>query len=91
MKLTAREIGIDAIMALKDKLDAAVASGDATLEFAPQTQGKSALLALILHWIREAKEHGLTPEISNLPEDVRVLAQVYGIYDEIAGYLKKAR
>lgn len=90
MRLDIRNVTMDDIMAIQEKLDAAVAAGDAELDFVPSVKGKSALLALILHWLRAAKARGLAPRIKSLPEDVRVLAQVYGIEKEIGRYVLAA-
>jgi ABC-type transporter Mla MlaB component len=39
----------------------------------------SALLALLLAWLREARQHERALAFANLPESVRTIARLYGV------------
>ncbi len=39
----------------------------------------SALLALLLAWLREARLHDRTLVFTNLPESLRTIARLYGV------------
>ena len=46
------------------------------------TEMDSALLALLLAWLRDAKTHGHPLEFARLPESLRTIARLYGV-DEL--------
>jgi phospholipid transport system transporter-binding protein len=43
------------------------------------TEVDSSLLAVLIAWLREAKAGGRTLTYARLPEDLRTLAQLYGV------------
>jgi len=43
------------------------------------TELDSSLLAVLIGWLREAKAQGRTLSLSRLPQDLRTLAQLYGV------------
>ena len=56
-----------------------LADGVQTVDLAEVSEMDSALLALLLAWLREAhaREHPLS--FTNLPESLRTIAQLYGV------------
>ena len=56
-----------------------IAEGVQTIDLAEVNEMDSALLALLLAWLREAhsREHKLS--FANLPESARTIAQLYGV------------
>jgi phospholipid transport system transporter-binding protein len=65
-----REAGIEAID--RDGL---------TIDLAGVDEADSSALSLLLEWQRAAKARGFRLSYSGLPENLRSLAQVYGILD----------
>ena len=68
-----REAGIDAID--RDGL---------TIDLAGVDEADSSALSLLLEWQRAAKARGFRLSYTGLPENLRSLAQVYGILDLLA-------
>ena len=56
-----------------------LAEGVRTIDLGEVSEMDSALLALLLAWLREARqrEHGLA--FTNLPESLRTIARLYGV------------
>jgi len=68
-----REAGIEAID--RDGL---------TIDLAGVDEADSSALSLLLEWQRAAKARGFRLSYSGLPENLRSLAQVYGVLDLLA-------
>jgi phospholipid transport system transporter-binding protein len=56
-----------------------LADGVQTIDLAEVSELDSALLALLLAWLREARAHERTLAFSNLPEALRTIARLYGV------------
>jgi phospholipid transport system transporter-binding protein len=56
-----------------------VAEGVRTIDLGEVTEMDSALLALLLAWLREAKGRSRTLEFARLPESLRTIAGLYGV------------
>lgn len=57
--------------------------GDVTVDFAAITEVDSAAVSLMLNWLREADKRKQRFVFSNLPENLKSLAAVYGVLDLI--------
>lgn len=56
-----------------------VDEGVRTIDLGEVTEMDSALLALLLAWLREAKARGRALEFARLPAALRTIAQLYGV------------
>ncbi len=56
-----------------------LADGVQTVDLAEVSEMDSALLALLLAWLREARQHERALAFANLPESVRTIARLYGV------------
>ena len=56
-----------------------LADGVRTVDLAEVSEMDSALLALLLAWLRDAHAHGSSLSFTNLPESLRTIAQLYGV------------
>ena len=56
-----------------------VEEGVKSVDLGEVTELDSALLALLLAWLREAKARGRTLELARPPEALRTIAQLYGV------------
>ncbi len=56
-----------------------LADGVRTVDLAEVSEMDSALLALLLAWLREARQHERALAFANLPESVRTIARLYGV------------
>ena len=63
---------------LVEEAKAQVASVGA-VDLGEVTEVDSSLLAVLIAWLREAKAGGRTLTYARLPEDLRTLAQLYGV------------
>jgi phospholipid transport system transporter-binding protein len=50
-----------------------------TVDLGEVSEMDSALLALLLAWLRDAKAHDKTVVFANLPESLRTIAKLYGV------------
>ena len=50
-----------------------------TVDLGEVTEMDSALLALLLAWLREAEAHGHALQFARLPEALRTIARLYGV------------
>ena len=57
------------------------ASGDAVIDLAAVKELDSSALAVVFGWQRLARARGASVSISNAPESLLTLAQVYGVAD----------
>jgi phospholipid transport system transporter-binding protein len=55
-----------------------------TIDLSGVKEADSAALSLLLEWQREAKARGFKIKYSGLPDNLRSLAQVYGVLDLLA-------
>lgn len=60
-----------------------VDEGVRIIDLGEVTEMDSALLALLLAWLREAKARSRTLEFARLPESLRTIARLYGVDDLI--------
>ncbi|HUQ75324.1 MAG TPA: STAS domain-containing protein [Burkholderiales bacterium] len=56
-----------------------LADGADVVDLADVTEMDSALLALMLAWLRDAKASERTLSFANLPESLRTIARLYGV------------
>jgi phospholipid transport system transporter-binding protein len=56
-----------------------VEEGVKSVDLAEVNEMDSALLALLLAWLREARQHERALAFANLPESVRTIARLYGV------------
>jgi phospholipid transport system transporter-binding protein len=56
-----------------------IAEGARTVDFAEVTELDSALLALLLAWLREARAAKRELAFANLPQALQTLARLYGV------------
>jgi len=56
-----------------------LADGVRTVDLAEVSEMDSALLALLLACLREARQHDRALAFANLPESVRTIARLYGV------------
>lgn len=55
-----------------------------TVDFGEVTDLDSSLLAVLIAWLREARAQGRALSFSRLPQDLRTLAQLYGVAQLLA-------
>lgn len=72
---------IDSAAALKKAGDGAVAAGAAMVDLAGVTEADSAAVAILLSWLRVARERKQALMIVNAPTSIRSLATLYGVAD----------
>ena len=65
--------------ALLDEGKRHLAEGVQTVDLGEVSEMDSALLALLLAWLREARLHDRTLVFTNLPESLRTIARLYGV------------
>ena len=56
-----------------------IAEGVQTVDLGEVNEMDSALLALLLAWLRDARARERTLSFVNLPESLRTIAQLYGV------------
>jgi phospholipid transport system transporter-binding protein len=56
-----------------------LADGVQTVDLAEVSEMDSALLALLLAWLREARQRERALAFTNLPESLRTIARLYGV------------
>ena len=64
---------------LVEEARAPLADGVRAVDLGEVTEVDSSLLAVLIAWLREAKAGGRTLTYAHLPEDLRTLAQLYGV------------
>lgn len=89
MKLTCKNIALYEIGPIEKLGAEAIEKGDAVFDFTEVNKADSAMLALLLQWIRKSKAKGLVPEIKNLPEGMWSLARLYGVRELLRPYCQK--
>ncbi len=68
------------VAALLDEGRRHLAEGVRTVDLAGVTELDSALLALLLAWLREAKNRGQPLAFANLPKSAETIARLYGVH-----------
>jgi len=58
-----------------------IGEGVQTIDLAEVSEMDSALLALLLAWLREANARQRALEFANLPASLRTIARLYGVDD----------
>lgn len=89
MRVESETILMDQITELERLGDEAIAAGDVKFDLSGVKKADSALLALLIQWIRKAQQRGQQAEIINLPEGLWSLAKLYGVRELIRPYCKK--
>lgn len=89
MKLTCTHITFDEIAPIETLGQKAIDRGDSVFDFSDVKKADSAMLALLLQWIRKSQTKGLTPTIKNLPEGLWSLARLYGVRELLRPYCQK--
>ena len=56
-----------------------IAEGVQTIDLGEVNEMDSALLAMLLAWLRDARSRSRTLSFVNLPESLRTIAQLYGV------------
>jgi phospholipid transport system transporter-binding protein len=64
---------------LVEEARAPLAGGVRAVDLGEVTELDSSLLAVLIAWLREAKAEGRTLTYARLPQDLRTLAQLYGV------------
>lgn len=59
----------------------AIEAGQGTIDFQHLTAADSAAVATLLAWRRAARERGVALAFTNLPQNLRSLAAMYGVTD----------
>lgn len=72
---------IDAAAALKREGDLAVAAGAMVVDLSGVSDADSSAVAVLLSWVRAARERQAALSIVNSPDSVRSLAVLYGVSD----------
>ena len=67
------------VAALLDEGRRHLAEGVQTVDLGEVTEMDSALLALLLAWLRDARASERKLVFANLPESLRTIAQLYGV------------
>ena len=65
--------------ALLDEGKRHLAEGVQTVDLGEVSEMDSALLALLLAWLREARLHDRALVFTNLPDSLRTIARLYGV------------
>ena len=89
MKIDQEMVTFDDIGHWESQARAALIACDAVFDCSEVKSADSALLALILKWLKEAQEKNLQPQIINLPEGMWSLAKLYGVRGLIRPYCFK--
>jgi len=63
-----------------------LAEGVQTVDLGEVTEMDSALLALLLAWLRDAKARTQSIAFANLPESLRTIARLYGVDRLLPGH-----
>jgi phospholipid transport system transporter-binding protein len=66
---------------LKSEGESAIGTGASVVDLSQVTEVDSASLAVLFDWLRTARGRGIPLSIAHLPENVRSLAQLYGVAD----------
>ena len=56
-----------------------IRDGARTVDLGGVTELDSSLLAMLLAWLREAKQHDAEVAFSNLPQGLETIARLYGV------------
>lgn len=91
MKINQETVTFEDIGRWEAQANESLAAGDAVFDCSGVKSADSALLALILKWLREAQEKNLQPQIINLPEGMWSLAKLYGVRSLIRPYCHKTQ
>jgi len=67
------------VAALLDEGRRHLAEGVQTIDLGEVSEMDSALLALLLAWLRDARAHDKAVVFANLPESLRTIAKLYGV------------
>jgi phospholipid transport system transporter-binding protein len=73
-------VTLNTVAALLDEGRRHLADGVRTVDLGEVTELDSALLALLLAWLREAKGRGQALAFANLPASALTIARLYGVH-----------
>ena len=71
------DVGMDTAAALQAQLSSALQGGNATLDLAGLGKVDSAAVALLLDALRRQQQQGGALQLRNVPDSLRVLAELY--------------
>ena len=74
------------VAALLDEGRKYLAEGVQTVDLGEVTEMDSALLALLLAWLRDAKARTQPITFANMPESLRTIARLYGVDRLLPGH-----
>jgi phospholipid transport system transporter-binding protein len=60
---------------------AAIGQGARTVDLGEVSELDSSALALLLAWLREARQRNVTLSLANLPQGLTTIARLYGVAD----------
>ena len=70
---------MDTVHEVLKQTNGAVGKADLVIDFSRTTDIDSSALALMMQWRRVAEAAGRTVTFANVPDNLRVLAQLYGV------------
>ncbi|MDE2344383.1 MAG: STAS domain-containing protein [Betaproteobacteria bacterium] len=70
---------MDTVHEVLKQTNGAVGKADLVMDFAQTTDIDSSALALMMQWRRVAEAAGRTVTFANVPDNLRVLAELYGV------------
>jgi phospholipid transport system transporter-binding protein len=70
---------MDSVNSVLPRGAAVLAKGDLVVDFSGTTDIDSSALAVILQWRREAEAAGRRLKLDGVPENLKVLADLYGV------------
>ena len=91
MKINIEVVHFEDLNAIEAQGRRAIDQGDSVFDFSAVKKADSAVLALLLQWLRRANQKGLQPEVINLPEGMWSLAKLYGVREIVRPYCKKSQ
>lgn len=77
-------ITVGNVVSLLDEGNQRFTAGQVTVDLAGVTEVDSSALSLLLEWRREAGRNGRSIHFSNLPANLKSLAQLYGVTEFIS-------
>lgn len=89
MRIGEKKFTRQTAMALKAQVLAAVAAGDAELDFEGVESADSSAVAVVMAWVRRLQAQNLTPVLRNVPAKMTSLMGLYGVSELLEGYIAK--
>ncbi len=76
-------ITIDTVVALIEQGAALFDCNDLVVDLAQVTEVDSAAVSMLLEWLRKVRSHNRQLHFINMPKNLKILAQLYGVFDLI--------